>query len=575
MARSESRIALHDQENFLPKRDLVLAVITLGVILLVINIDHNGLSTLLPTIAQDIHAEKSITWAGSSALVATTVFSVLYGRLSDIFGRKALFVSVLAVFAVAELACGFAVNPPMLYALRALTGASGGGAGNLATIIATDVVSLRDRGQYMAFIAPFMVGGNICGPLLAAAFIKSPLGWRGLFWFISPLGGLAALLAAYMLPSTTPTDSFRKNVAKVDWLGSLTSTIAIVTFMVPVSGAGSYFSWNSPIVIALLSVSGVATIAFLVVEWRVAALPIIPLTLFTKLDVCALLMQTFTLGWINQTNVYFIPLYAQILREWSPVVSSLLLLPIVAIQVIVSMLAGRWMSKSGQYGTTIRFGVICLLTGSLLETWFDRGSGPGLIVLALLLIGIGVGAANQPMAVAMQAHTKKSERAVVTSARNFFRFLGAASGVGVSSAILQYTLRSSLPTALKHLADSPYSLGHLDKATRDAVSPVYEKALARVLIGSVGAAAICASGLLAWRDEGYEARPDEGLPEPHEGDAEEDALIPSTDAPSFRPSYGALGDGGSGNGNASKGVDRKQSYHDRPGREFAKRTGHM
>jgi MFS family permease len=172
MAPTNKPPDLHEQENFLPKRQLVLVIVTLGTTLFVINIDHNGLSTLLPTIAEDLQGQKSITWAGSSALIATTVFSVLYGRLSDVFGRKALFVSALGVFAVAELGCGFAVNPPMLYALRALTGTSGGGIGNLATIIASDVVSLRQRGQYMAIIAPFMVLGNVCGPLVAAGFVK-------------------------------------------------------------------------------------------------------------------------------------------------------------------------------------------------------------------------------------------------------------------------------------------------------------------------------------------------------------------------------------------------------------------
>jgi MFS family permease len=172
MARTNTPTALHEQENFLPQKQLVLVIITLGTVLFVINIDHNGLPVLLPTIAEDLDAQKSIIWAGSSALIATTVFSVLYGRLSDIFGRKILFVSALGVFAIAELGCGFAINPQMLYALRALTGASGGGIGNLSIIVATDVVSLRQRGQYMAIVAPFMVLGNVCGPLIAAGFVK-------------------------------------------------------------------------------------------------------------------------------------------------------------------------------------------------------------------------------------------------------------------------------------------------------------------------------------------------------------------------------------------------------------------
>jgi MFS family permease len=387
----------------------------------------------------------------------------------------------------------------------------------------------------------------------------SMLTWRGLFWCLSPLAGLSAILAFYMLPSTAPTDPFKRNLTKVDWLGSVTSTIAIVAFMVPVSGAGTYYRWDSPLVISLLSVSGTAFLAFLFVEWKIASLPIIPrklvftlaifamlmlrpVTMFAIPDVSALLMQTFTLGWVNQANVYFIPLYAQNLREWSPVISGVMLFPIIAVQVIVSMLAGRWMSKSGQYGATIRLGVAFLLIGSLLETQIDRYTHPVFVALILLAIGIGVGAANQPMVVAMQAHTKKSERAVVTSTRNFFRFLGSACGVAVSAAVLQSTLRASLPTEWKHLADSPYALGRLSPLAREAVAPAYETAIRYVFITSAGASVLCSVGLLVWRDDGFELRREEDneyapIRDSEEQD-EEDQLFSDGRPP--LPSYGAV-----------------------------------
>lgn len=263
--------------------------------------------------------------------------------------------------------------------------------------------------------------------------------------------------------------------------------------------------------------------------------------MIAKPDVFALLIQTFTLGWINQASVYFIPVYAQNLREWSPIVSGAMLFPIIAVQVIVSMLAGRWMSKSGQYGATIRLGVAFLMFGSLLETRLGRYTHPISVVLILLAIGIGVGAANQPMVVALQAHTKKSERAVVTSTRNFFRFLGSACGVAVSAAILQSTLSSLLPVDYKYLADSPYALDGLDSAAREAILPAYENAIRYVFITSSGASVLCSLGLLFWRDSGYESRPDEDGSFPvaeSEGQDVEAPLI-SDDQPSL-PSYGTV-----------------------------------
>lgn len=232
-------------------------------------------------------------------------------------------------------------------------------------------------------------------------------------------------------------------------------------------------------------------------------------TLFRTPDVSALLIQTFTLGWINHTNVYYFPFYAQNLRKWSPIVSGAMLLPMIAVQLLVSMLAGRWMSKSGRYGGTIQLGVLLLLLGSLVETQFDRHLHPVGVLLTMLTLGVGVGAANQPMVVAMQAHTKKSERAVVTSTRNFFRFLGSACGVAVSAAVLQSTLRASLPAEYKHLANSAYGWDGLDQAAREAIIPSYETAIRYVFITSAGASVVCALGLLVWRDHGYDSRPAE------------------------------------------------------------------
>ena len=231
--------------------------------------------------------------------------------------------------------------------------------------------------------------------------------------------------------------------------------------------------------------------------------------MFAIRDVCALLAQTFALGWINQTNIYFFPIYAQNLRGWSPITSGALLLPIIAVQVIVSVLAGRWMSKGGHYGGVIRLGIIFLFIGSSLEITFDESTSPVAIIFILLAIGIGVGSANQPMVVAMQAHTKKSQRAVVTSCRNFFRFFGSACGVAVSAAVHQSTLKSALPEEHEKSAELTYSLEELDQSTWGAVAPAHQAAIRNVFITSAAVSTMCVLCLLLWRDNGYEPRPED------------------------------------------------------------------
>lgn len=260
-------------------------------------------------------------------------------------------------------------------------------------------------------------------------------------------------------------------------------------------------------VISMLAISVVSFVTFLFVEWKVARLPIIPLSLFRTRDICALALQTFSLGWVNQSNLYFLPLYYQNLRRWSSFASAALLLPIIGIQIIVSALAGRIMTKREHYGGVIRSGSIFLFVGSCLEIIFDRSTSPVAIIFILLLVGIGIGAANQPMVVAMQAKTKKSERAVVTSCRNFARFFGAACGLGVSSAVLQSSLKSGLSLQDQELASSAYSLASLGFEDRAIIDPVYAKAMRYVFITNAAVGTVCLLCSFAWRDHGYNSRP--------------------------------------------------------------------
>lgn len=166
----KTQITLHDQEQLLPKPKLYLLVFVSGLIIGVANMDTNGISTILPAIAADLDAGSTIAWAGTASLIANTLFSVLYGRLSDIFGRKALFIITLVLFTVGELVCSFSSNGPMLYLFRAVTGLATGGIGNLTMIIISDVITLVDRGKYQGIIGSFQVLGNIIGPFIGAGF---------------------------------------------------------------------------------------------------------------------------------------------------------------------------------------------------------------------------------------------------------------------------------------------------------------------------------------------------------------------------------------------------------------------
>lgn len=267
--------SLHDQTNILPRGQLLIVFAGLAVSLLITFVDQNGISVMLPTIAQELHAENTISWAGTSSLIANTMFTVLYGRLSDIFGRKIVYLLALALLCIADLLCGLSQSPAMLYVFRGLSGVAGGGVTSLTMIVVSDVVTLEERGKYQGILGAALGMGNVIGPFIAAGFIMHTT-WRGFFWLISPLAACSIVVGYFLIPSNVRKDGFKKNVERIDFYGIIASSIGIIFLLIPISGGGSYFEWNSPMVISMFVIGGCSLIAFLFIEWKVATLPMLP-----------------------------------------------------------------------------------------------------------------------------------------------------------------------------------------------------------------------------------------------------------------------------------------------------------
>lgn len=232
---TSAETGLHDQADLLPRRKLIPVLCVLAIPSLISFIDQNGISTALPTIAADLNAQDTISWAGTASLIANTTFTMLYGRLSDIFGRKNIYVAAVALLAFADLMCGLSRNVTMFYIFRGVAGIGGGGIVNLSMIIVSDVVTLEERGKYQGIISSMVGVGSATGPFIAAAFV-SQSSWRGFFYMLSPLGALSCVVAWYFLPSKPPTAGFKESMKKVDWLGLLTSSIAVIFLLIPISG---------------------------------------------------------------------------------------------------------------------------------------------------------------------------------------------------------------------------------------------------------------------------------------------------------------------------------------------------
>jgi len=500
--------ALHDQTNLLPKRQLIPVFFIMALSLCVCFIDQNGIGVLLPDIAKDLHAQSTIAWAGTSALIANTVFQVLYGRLSDLFGRKKMLVSALVLLAFSDLICGLAPNSTVLYVFRGLAGVANGGITSLTMMIVSDIVTLRQRGKYQGILGTMVGTGNAIGPLIAAGFAEHTT-WRGLFYLLAPIGICAAISSWRFLPSNMPKTNFRETVGKVDFWGLLFGTLAIILILIPVSEGGHGMPWSSPTIIAMLSVGSVCAVLFIVAEWKWAKLPMMPLSMYTRLSVAVMLLQSFLLGACYYSYLYYLPLYYQNVRGYSVLKSALLLLPLVGPQSLFSIMSGLYMSRMNRYGEILWIGFAFWTLGSGLLITCNKDTSPAMTSGFLVLIGTGTGFTFQPTLVALQAHCSKAQRAVVTSNRNFLRSLGGAVSLAVSAALLGNVLKSSLPPDLQYVASSTFAtpdLATFSHSDRLLIEDAYASASRAVFIWCCPLIGACFLGCAFIKDQGLQRK---------------------------------------------------------------------
>lgn len=383
--------ALHDQTQLLPKKQVLFVFGVMSLALLVCFIDQNSVAVLQPSIARDLNARSSVSWTGTSSLIANTTFQILYGRLSDLAGRKNVMISALVLLSLSDLGTGLAVNSTMLYIFRGLAGVAGGGITSLSMMIVSDIVTLQERGKYQGILGSQVGLGNALGPLIASAFAIHGT-WRGIFYLLAPLVMIAAGISWRCLPTNMPTLNLRQTLAKIDVLGLVTGTAAVILLLIPTSEGGhAGVPWDSPMIIAMFCVGGACLIAFLLIEWKYARLPMMPLGMFRKASVAAMLMQTFLLGACYYTYLYFITLYLQNVRGKSPLIAAVLQLPLVVTQSTFSTSAGYYQSRFNRYAELIWFGFGIWTVGAGLLVSCDEHTHLGLFCFYLIIIGMGTG----------------------------------------------------------------------------------------------------------------------------------------------------------------------------------------
>ncbi|KAH8725398.1 major facilitator superfamily domain-containing protein [Phaeosphaeriaceae sp. PMI808] len=426
---------LEDQASRLPFARLMAAYLCLCLCYFTSYLDMNAVTTALPTITNALNAGPSITWAGTAYLLGQTAFQPLYGRLSDIAtGRKPILLVSVSCTVAGGLLCG------------------GGGISSLVAIIVSDLVSLKERGKYQGMISLAIGAGAMTGPFAAASLVRHPNGWRWAFWLPAVLAALCLTLLLLLLPLKPVTGRWQDKARRIDWLGIAASVSGIVLFLIPISSGGSIWPWLSVYTIPMIIIGGLCLIAFALYEGYWVKLPIMPWRLFQQRFTAILLAQGAFHDFVWQTTQYFVPLYLQTVRGYTPLQSATLILPFLLAQSLAGASSGPIMSRLARYGSVLRFGFFLWSLGAGLKLVFSRKTPLPAYVVILAIEGAGVGFIYQPDLVALQALSRPEDRAVVTSTRSLIRSLGGVAGVGVPTAaqyaITEAALRVRVPVNL-------------------------------------------------------------------------------------------------------------------------------
>lgn len=331
---------------------------------------------------------------------------------------------------------------------------------------------------------------NGIGPFLGGAIVDSAT-WRWVFWMIPLITVPTSVVIWLYLNLHRVHGDYAAKVRRVDYGGIILNLASTLLLLIPISGGGVTYAWNSPIFLSLICVGIVLTILFGLYEWKIAALPIMPLRLFRAPHCWALYAQSFLTGLAYFGNFFYLPIYFQFILRESALVSGALLLPVVLPSSMMSILGGQYMSRIGSYMHCILVGFALWTLGNGLTLMFDQNTKLGPLIGVSITEGAGIGLTLQPVLVGMYANSRSEDRAVTTGLRNFIRTLGGAFGLVVSGVILANTLRSELSAddilsqdAINQLTSSIYALDKLNLGddTRSQVVSVYMEGIHNIFL---------------------------------------------------------------------------------------------
>jgi EmrB/QacA subfamily drug resistance transporter len=429
----------------------ILSGLMLGMFLAAL--DQTVVSTAIRTIADDLQGFELQAWATTAFLITSTISTPLYGKLSDIYGRRPFYLTAIIVFAAGSMLCGLAESMYQLAAFRAVQGIGAGGLMSLALAILGDIVPPRERSRYQGMFMAVFGTSSVLGPLVGGFFagadsIAGIDGWRWIFFVNVPLGVAAFLVVGRVLrlPHT-------RHEHRIDWPGALALVVTLVPLLT-VAEQGRTWGWTSVESVSAYAIGAVGFVAFIVAERAYGDEALLPLRLFRNLTFRVSTMSSLIVGSGMFGALVMLPLYLQIVKGSTPTEAGLQTLPLMVGIISSAMGSGMVISRTGRYKRFPMIGSLVMVVALVLFSFVGADTPLWQTMVAMLVFGVGLGFNMQPVVLAAQNAVSPREMGVATSSVTFFRQMGGTLGAAAFLSVLFGTVTANIASATERVTGS-------------------------------------------------------------------------------------------------------------------------
>jgi EmrB/QacA subfamily drug resistance transporter len=455
-------------------RQIITVLIGLMMGMFLAALDQTIMATATRTIADDLNGFNLQAWATTAFLITSTISTPLYGKLSDIYGRRPFFLFAIAVFIIGSILCGMSQSMYELAAFRAIQGIGAGGLMSLALAIIGDIVPPRERAKYQGYFLAVFGTASVIGPILGGFFAGADDilwidGWRWVFYLNVPIGIAAMIVVARVLHLP-----HQRTEHRIDWPGAVALVVGLVPLLT-VAEQGRDWGWDSPRAFLCYAVGTVGLVAFWFAERAYGDEALLPLRLFRNRTVAVGSISSTILGMAMFGGLMTVPLYLQIVKGSTATQAGLQMIPFVVGIMAGSILSGQLIARTGRYRIFPIVGSVLMAAALGLFATIGADTPLWRTMLIMVLMGLGLGGNMQPMITAVQNAVSPREIGVATSSVTFFRSMGGTLGTAIFLSVLfnvlpgkigdAFTTARGTPEFQQALAADPSQAQALQQAT--------------------------------------------------------------------------------------------------------------